>query len=139
MSTSEMQTWAVPAVSNRRLWFGTAGPIAAWVVEGMTSFVFSDYACDQGKPLAPAMSRGGVVTILIVLAVLMLLLALAAGVVSWRSWRELSRAPKVADAEARGRGEFMALSGIFISVVFSIAIVWSGLGPILLGPCTVSR
>lgn len=125
--------------SDRRLWYGLAAPIAAWVVEGMASFVFSDYACEGGKPFPHSFSRTTVVAALIVLAAVMLAIAISAGVVAWRTWRSLSRTPKVSAAEGRGRGEFMALTGLFISVVFSIAIVWSGLAPMIVGPCTVSR
>lgn len=127
------------SASDRRLWYGLAAPIAAWVVEGMASFAFSDYACEQGKPLPPSFSRTTVVTALIVLAAVMLAVAVSAGVVAWRTWRSLSKAPRVSEAEGRGRGEFMSLAGIFISVIFSIAIVWSGLAPMIVGPCTVSR
>lgn len=127
------------SASDRPLWYGLAAPVAAWVMEGMASFVFSDYACAQGKPFLHSFSRTAVVAALIVLAAVMLTIAISAGVVAWRTWRSLSRTAKVSEAEGRGRGEFMALTGIFISVIFSIAIVWSGLAPMIVGPCTVSR
>jgi len=72
------------------------------------------------------------------LASVALAVAIAGGVIAWRTWRALATA-KFDDAQAWGRGEFMALAGVFISTIFSIGILWAGLAPILTGLCEATR
>lgn len=136
---SETTVYTPAPVSSRRLWYGVSAAAAAWVVHGLTSFVIADAACSSGR-VAPwaGFTRGGLQTILIVLTVVMLAIAISGGVVAWRTWRLLATA-RFEETQAWGRGEFMALAGIFISTIFSLAIIWGGLGPILTGLCEATR
>ena len=126
-------------VSPRRLWYGVSAAMGAWIVHGMTSFIIADAACAGGH-IAPwaGVSRNGLEAILIGLTVVMLAIALSGWLVSWRTWRALATTG-FDDAQAWGRGEFMALAGVFISTMFSIAIIWGGLAPILSGLCEATR
>jgi len=45
----------------------------------------------------------------------LLAVAIAAGLTSFRNWRSLSEKQSFVDAEGRGREEFMAIAGVFIS------------------------
>jgi hypothetical protein len=64
-----------------------------------------------------------------------LVLALAGGVVTYWNWRRLAGQWRFIRAEGRGRQEFLALVGIFISVIFILGIVWGGLPLLLLDVC----
>lgn len=129
---SDTNVYAPAAVSSRRLWYGVSAAMTAWIVHGMASFVIADAACVHGVAL------GRLQTILIVITVAMLAVAVSGGVVSWRTWRALATAP-FREAQAWGRGEFMALTGVFISAIFSLAIIWAGLAPLLTGLCEATR
>jgi hypothetical protein len=54
-------------------------------------------------------------------------LAAAAGIVSFRNWRALSQRHEFVHAEGRGRREFMAMFGVFVSVALGGGIVWFAL------------
>jgi len=136
---SNTNVYAPAPVSSRRLWFGVSAGLGAWIVHGIASFVISDAACSGGR-VAPwaSFSRGGLQAILIGLTLVALAVAISGGVISWRTWRALATT-KFDDAQAWGRGEFMALAGVFISTIFSIGILWAGLAPILTGLCEATR
>lgn len=115
-----------------RLWYGSTAAVGAWVVHGLTSFVISSAACTSGLPL------GTLETLLIAITIAMLLVALSGGVISFGTWRAASSAP-FRESEAWGRIEFMAMSGVFMSAIFSIAIIWGGLAPLITGLCEAGR
>jgi hypothetical protein len=66
-------------------------------------------------------------------------LAAAGGVVAYQNWRRLAEQPHLTRAEGRGRTEFLALSGIIISVILVIGILWDGLPLVLLNVCEAMR
>lgn len=136
---SNTNVYSPAAVSSRRLWYGVSAAMGAWIVHGLASFVIADAACSGGH-VAPwaRFSRGGLQALLIALTLVALAVAVSGGVVAWRTWRALATA-RFDDTQAWGRGEFMALAGIFISTMFSIGIVWGGLAPILTGLCEATR
>ena len=122
---------ATPHVSEKRLWFGIfAGP-AAWAVHGLTGVILSSNACegDISHHLLAVRWALGVVTIAL------LAVAVAGAVVAYHSWTILSGHRKVIGSEAPGRQEYMALIGLFSSVVFTLGLVWGGLPTLLVDLC----
>jgi hypothetical protein len=69
----------------------------------------------------------------------LLVTAVWAGGVSFRNWRELSRDGTLADAEGRGREEYMALIGVFVSFTLGIGIVWLGIPLAIIDLCVRAR
>jgi len=131
-------TYTAPAVSQKRLWYTTTAAGIAWIVQGLSGFVIADAACEHGI-IIWSIGAGGVIAILIAIGVIGLCIAISGGWIGYRTWRDLSRARELIHAEGRGRGEFMALAGVFISTIFAIGIIWATLIPIIVGPCLVVR
>jgi hypothetical protein len=100
----------------------------AWVAHGLLSVLIAQATCPEGVP--DSARRW-----LALLTLAALVLAVVGGVVTYLNWRRLAEQPRVTRAEGRGREEFLALGGIFISVVFIIALIWGGLPLVLLDVC----
>ena len=75
----------------------------------------------------------------LVVTLLLLVTAVSAGRVSFRNWRELSPSGSLANAEGRGREEYMALIGVFVSFTLGIGIVWLGIPLAIIGLCVRAR
>lgn len=121
-------------VSERRLWFGVLVAPAAWAVQGFTSVILSTNACDAGNLNASAVRIA-----LGVLTIALLAIALWGGVTAFRSWTILSHHRSLLASDAPGREEYMALIGMFSSLVFVIGLLWAGIPPVLLNLCDQRR
>ncbi len=120
-------TYTAAAVPSWRLWYGITAALSAWVIQGGCGFVIADAAC-SGK----TMSERGLETLMVGISVVALAVAISGGIVAYRTWSALATR-RFENVQAWGRGEFMAVVGVFISVVFTIASVWGGLAPLLSG------
>jgi hypothetical protein len=69
----------------------------------------------------------------------LLAIATAGGLISFRNWRRLSESRDFMEAEGRGRKQFMALVGVFISISLGIGIIWFSLPIYILGICVRAR
>lgn len=121
-----------------RLWFGFASPAVAWVCHEMLSFFISWQTCQDGDGDWGFLSGMEVRVLLLALTATALGIAIAAGIVSLANWHKLSK-EAVAVAEATGREQFMSMGGVFFSVIFSVGIVWGGMGPLLVGVCETAK
>lgn len=122
--TEQIQTRERETISPRRLWFGFVGGAVAWVLAGLLNVVLAWEACVSENSGSFFFTSTGIRVVLGVVTFLMLALAVAAGVVSYQNWRLLSRQRNLVEAEARGRREFMAIVGVFVSACLGIGIVW---------------
>jgi len=77
--------------------------------------------------------------IYLVVTLVLLITAISAGGVSFRNWRELSRGENLVNAEARGREEYMALIGVFVSFTLGIGIIWLGIPLAMIDLCVRAR
>ena len=75
----------------------------------------------------------------LVVTLLLLATAIAAGAVSFRNWRELSRGTSLANAEGRGREEYMALIGVFVSFTLGVGIIWLGIPLAIIDLCVRAK
>lgn len=66
-------------------------------------------------------------------------IAIAAGLTSFRNWRTFSERRDLVRAEAGRRETFMALIGVFSTVIFVIGILWAGIPLIMLDVCVKAR
>lgn len=119
-------------VPSGRLWFGLLAAAVAWAAQGFLSVLIATEACRDSQ-------LGGGRGALIVLTLAALALAVAGGMVTHTNWRRLSEQTQFAYAEGRSREEFLALTGIFLSVIFIIGIIWGGLPLALLDVCEATR
>lgn len=134
---SKMSVYSTAPVPAHRLWYGVLAAMGAWIVHGLGSFVISDAACVRAHA-GVGMSVGTLQAILVALTLAMLGVAVSGALVAWTTWRALATG-ELEHTEAHGRGEFMAVAGIFISAIFIIGIVWGGLAPLLTGLCEATR
>lgn len=128
-----------PRIPQGRLWFGFASGALAWVVHGITGFFITWQACQDGDGAWGFLSELEVRWLLGVLTLGALAVAAVAGAVSFANWRRLRESRRFMEAEAPGREEFMALSGVFIGTAFFIGVLWAGLGPVLLDVCVTAK
>ena len=126
-------------ISPARLWFGFAGSAASWIALGIIDLLITWQACLGQEQYGGAHLEPGVKFLYLVVTFLLLITAISAGGVSFRNWRELSRGGSLANAEGRGREEYMALIGVFVSFTLGIGIVWLGIPIAIIDLCVRAR
>lgn len=112
------------------LWFGALGGAIAWAVHLVVLYPLVDVACATGS-------------VLLLHAVTALTLAVAlAAALSCRRFGRVSRGGSgepAGDGDARprqrSRTEFMARAGLWLDVLFAVAIVAEWIPVLLLDPC----
>ena len=137
--TTETATQTGRPISRSRLWFGFAGGALAWTLHGFFSVVLTAQACEDGSGGWGPLSAGTVRLLLALMNLCFLALAGLGGLTSFRNWRRLSRDHDIAHAEASGREQFMALTGIFVGTIFFIGICWGALPLMILDICNKGR
>lgn len=128
-----------PSISPARLWFGFAGSAASWIALGVTDLLITWQACLGKEQYGGANFDPGVKVLYLLVTLLLLITAISAGGVSFRNWRELSPGGSLANAEARGREEYMALIGVFVSFTLGIGIIWLGIPLAMIDLCVRAR
>ena len=114
-----------------RLWFGIfAGP-AAWALQTIADYALISHFCyPDDSPLSrPTFHAVRGTSVLV--SVVMLFVVLLALVTAYRSWQMTRHGHENEHHEllevGEGRGRFMALAGVLVSVVFLFAIVMNAL------------
>ena len=121
------------------LWFGLSGSAASWIILSVGYVLITWWACvENGRP------GGGtprpVSALLYGLAAILLIgMAFTAGAISYRNWRSLSNARSLGEAEGRGRAEFMALVGVFVSFTLGVGLIWLTIPLFILNLCVRAR
>jgi hypothetical protein len=132
-------TSRVDHIAPGRLWFGVAASAAAWFVLGLTEILLTWAACLHREQLGGASGHRGVLLLTIVITVVLFAIIVASGTVSYRNWRQLSADVDLESAEGRGREEFMALLGVFVSLTLGFSTVWLALPLFILDLCVRTR
>ena len=126
-------------ISPARLWFGFAGSAGSWIALGIIDLLITWQACLGQEQYGGAHLDPGVKVLYLVVTLLLLITAVTAGGVSFRNWRELSHSGSLAKAEGRGREEYMALIGVFVSFTLGIGIVLLGIPLAIIDLCVRAR
>jgi hypothetical protein len=132
-------TSRVDHIAPGRLWFGVAASAAAWFVLGLTEILLTWAACLHREQLGGASGHPGVLLLTIVIAVVLFAVIVTSGTVSYRNWRRLSADADLESAEGRGREEFMALLGVFVSLTLGFSTVWLALPLFIIDLCVRTR
>jgi hypothetical protein len=127
------------SISPARLWFGFAGSAASWIALGITDLLITWQACLGKEEYGGARLEPGVKVIYLAVTLLLLVTAVSAGGVSFRNWRLLSGGRSLVNAEGRGREEYMALIGVFVSLTLGIGIVLLGIPLTIIDLCVRAR
>ena len=125
---SDVTTRHPAVVPPARLWAGVLLAPAAWIAQGSLGWYFGYEAC-------AGLGSGGARIALAILSIVALALALGGGWVAWTNWGRTGDERRVGDIKGRDRVEFMSAGGVLVSGVFTIAIAWAGLSPVLLRVC----
>lgn len=122
-----------------RLWFGFAGSAAAWLALFFADLLVAWKACSELPDGFDVLSLGWAIYLFAALTVILLAVTIAAGFISFGNFQRFSNHASLAHTEATGREEFMALGGMFISLILSLGIVWLGIPLIVINLCTRAR
>jgi hypothetical protein len=112
-------------VSLPLLWFSVlTGPLA-WTLHLLVSYPLVPVACAADQPW-----------LLHAVTIATELITIAAAYVGYRGWQESRSDP---DTGVRGRASgyrhFLSLSGLLMSLLFILVILFEGLPAVLLSPC----
>lgn len=135
----ENETETRQHISPGRLWFGFAGSAAAWIGLGIADLLITWQACLGEEQYGGAHLEPGFKALYVLVTLALLITAVVAGGVSFRNWRVLSRDRDISDAEGRGREEYMALIGVFVSFTLGIGIIWLGIPIAIIELCVRAR
>lgn len=126
-------------VRPRRLWFGLVTAGVAWFSLGLAEMFITWRACLHNEEFGNASSRPAAMIAAFVVTFLLIALVAAGGFISYITWRKLSPQPSILQAEGRGRSEFVALLGVYISVTLGAGMVWMGIPLFILRLCARVR
>ena len=106
------------------LWFGLLiGPIV-WAIQMQIGFMLVPWACATG--LQPYMWM---------VTIIALLISLSGALVSWRMWKQTGAEWPGQKADPVSRARFMAAGGVFMSLMFALAIIAQGIPSYILSAC----
>jgi hypothetical protein len=138
--------WIVPRAPAERaprarftnpLWlaFGVAGGPLAWVFSYTLTSALISPSCSMSRSIILGMPSAQVRELLI--ATVGALVAVSAGIVSWYIFRQVARSDEETAGGSIGQTAFWSLGGMFLSVIFVLAIAATGVASITLsGMCT---
>lgn len=137
---AEQITTRPSSVSPRKLWFGFTGTACAWVGLAVGDVLLAWWAClQEGQQFGFSTVRPAIGFAFFAITFVLLAVTIAAGIASYRNWRALSRDRTLREAEGRGRQEFMALMGIFVSFTLGFGLIWLTIPLLILSVCTRAR
>jgi hypothetical protein len=119
----------------KKLWFGLAGSVAAWIVLGCADIVIVWRACMRQEDYGVPPVHPGVGALIFGITMLLLAITIGAGVISYRNWKWLSQQRKMLNCEAVPRGEFVAVVGVIVSLTLGLGIFWLALTPWFIELC----
>jgi hypothetical protein len=126
-------------IAPGRLWFGVAASVAAWFVLGLADILLTWAACEHREQLGGASGHPGILLLTVLITVVLFATIVASGTVSYRNWRRLSADAGLESAEGRGREEFMALLGVFVSLTLGFSVIWLALPLFIIDLCMRTR
>ncbi|MGB8130175.1 MAG: hypothetical protein WCG81_10325 [Candidatus Angelobacter sp.] len=139
MIDMNIKTQSGNSISPKRLWFGFAGSACAWIGLGIADLLITWRACLGEEQYGGAHMQPGFRALYIVVTLALFVGAIVAGFVSYKNWQQLSAEHELSQAEGRGRAEYMALAGVFISFTLGIGIIWLAIPIGLLNMCVRAR
>ncbi len=117
------------------LWFGLLAAPIAWVAQLLVNYSLEEwFACSPGSNEAGEVLGLSVPGIAFGVTGLLAVLAAAGGAVAITCYRRI----RVGDDDESERARWMALAGIFNSVLYFIIIIASFGPPLILGVCETS-
>jgi hypothetical protein len=126
-------------ISPKRLWFGFSGAAVAWAMAGVLDASLAWFVCMGYEAGNGVFTTVGMRILLGLITFGLLAVAIAGGMISFRNWRKLSEQDRFIEAEGRGRKQFMALAGVFVSVALGFGLIWFSIPVYILSICASGR
>ena len=123
-------------VGSGLVWPLPQRPGSSW--DSQISSLPGRLVCIESSLAAPVAIRKSCLLTVVITFVLFAII-LASGTVSYRNWRRLSADANLESAEGRGREEFMALLGVFVSLTLGFSVIWLALPLFILDLCVRTR
>ncbi len=122
-------------MNNNRLTFGFCGAPVAWFSQMYLSDIITSHSCyPHADPLNQPLWHNTNLW-LALLSVGTLLIAIAATLISYKGLTDTkSEHAHILDT-GKGRKKFIAVSAVYFSSIFTLAIIFTSLGTILVMPC----
>jgi hypothetical protein len=119
-------------LSDFSLWLALAIPPGVWALHGLVSAVGILALCARLEPtLARATYIGA--------SLIALIASVAATLFAYRLWSRLRAAvdppSRLTRSTGQRRQEFLAMSGVLVGVIFSLAILWGSLPLLIASIC----
>jgi hypothetical protein len=118
-------------------WFHLLASPIIWGVYFLATYSLVEAACQSGFLDTPLVGLSALSVAVLLLTLIALLATLYAGWAAYHQWRTLNPQVienEVARQEALAR-HFMALSGVWLSALFSLTLLATGLPALVLSPC----
>jgi hypothetical protein len=122
--TVHLETYPPEALRPTRLWFGTGGAIVIWALHLLIAYIL--VAVDCIWLLFPFTFFGlpGIRIVLLGLTILAVIGIIASGWVAFRHWRDLRHNEQRAALDPMGRQRFMLFSGLLLSGLCLLGMIW---------------
>jgi hypothetical protein len=129
---ADIRTSRQPRVSQARLWLVLLLPPMAWLAQTFTSGLIASSYCGGG--------RQGVARIaMLIIAAVALVTSGTATFSAYGAWQAVV-SQGLLTSEGYDREELMALGSLFLGLVFTVAVMWTGLPPAVLSNiCGIQR
>ena len=128
-----------PSHLKRSPWFHFLGGPVIWGIHFMGSYVWVEFACRANLLVLNSTVLGLTVLswIVLILTFVAVLASLYVGWSSYRAWHRILESHGTDELESWGveSRRFMAFTGMFLSALFSLVILLTGLPALVLGPC----
>ena len=113
------------------LWFGMLGGPVIWVAQLLLNWNLTEGLCSPS--FTGFLGVSSIRLVILLGGLIAAIIAIAAGVVSYRSWQQMTqdRSQHIVEVEPR---QFMALGGMLLGAFFTLAIVFTTV-PVLVLPC----
>ncbi len=122
-------------ISPGWLWFGVVAAPIAWAVQGLFGWYFGGADCVNGS-----MAGGGSLQVAETLISIGAAIVAIVGIVhGWRDWGRSGEPTRLEAANGRTRTQYVAAAGALVSSIFLIAIIWAGIGGVIVNACGSAR
>ena len=113
------------------LWFGMLGGPAIWFAQLLLNWSLTEGLCSPS--FTGFLGVSSIRLVILLSGLIAAIIAIAAGVVSYRSWQQMTQDRTQPDDAARPR-QFIALGGMLLGAFFTLAIVFTTV-PVFILPC----
>ncbi len=122
-------------ISPGWLWFGWIAAPIAWAVQGLFGWYFGGADCLSGSMAG----GGGLKVAETLIGIGAAIVAIVAIVHGYRDWQSSGEPTRLEAANGRTPMQYLAAGGALISSIFLIAIIWAGVGGVIVNACGSAR